>query len=140
MDWISLGYVGLFLAAFFSATVLPMNSEAVLLVLLTKNFDPVACLLIATIGNSLGGFTNYWIGLLGSPLWFKRFGFQEKKLISFESKIQKYGYWLAFFSWIPFLGDPLTIALGFFRVSFWRVAMLIVLGKFLRYFALVVWF
>ncbi len=140
MDWISLGYIGLFLAGFLSATILPMNSEAVLLVLLAKNFDPFLCLVVATVGNTLGGLTNYWIGLLGNPIWFKRVGMQEAKLVSLKKKIQRHGYWLAFFSWVPFFGDPLTIALGFFRVSFWRVALLILAGKFLRYLALVVWF
>jgi membrane protein YqaA with SNARE-associated domain len=74
---------------------------------------------------------------LGNPLWFKRFGVKEEKLISFELRIQKYGYWLAFFSWLPFIGDPMTIALGFFRVPFWKVTFLIVLGKFLRYLVLI---
>ncbi len=137
MDFISLGYIGLFLAGFLSATILPMNSEGVLLILLSQNLDPWTCLIIATIGNSLGGLTNYFLGKLGNPLWFKRFGVKEEKLISFELRIQKYGYWLAFFSWLPFIGDPMTIALGFFRVPFWKVTFLIVLGKFLRYLVLI---
>ena len=137
MDFISLGYIGLFLAGFLSATILPMNSEGVLLILLSQNFDPWTCLIIATIGNSLGGLTNYFLGKLGNPLWFKRFGVKEEKLISFELRIQKYGYWLAFFSWLPFIGDPMTIALGFFRVPFWKVTFLIVLGKLLRYLVLI---
>jgi membrane protein YqaA with SNARE-associated domain len=137
MDFISLGYIGLFLAGFLSATILPMNSEGVLLILLSQSFDPWSCLIIATIGNSLGGLTNYFLGKLGNPLWFKRFGVKEEKLISFEYRIQKYGYWLAFFSWLPFIGDPMTIALGFFRVPFWKVTFLIILGKFLRYLVLI---
>ena len=131
MDFISLGYLGLFLAGFLSATILPMNSEGVLLILLSQNFDPWTCLAVATIGNSLGGFTNYFLGKLGNPLWFKRLGVKEEKLLSFEHRVQKYGYWLAFFSWVPFVGDPMTIALGFFRVPFWRVAVLITIGKLL---------
>lgn len=138
MDLISLGYIGLFIAAFLSATILPMASEGVLLILLYQGYDPIGCLFIATIGNSLGGITNYWIGILGNPLWLKRFGLKENRLISFEKRIQKYGYWLAFFSWVPFIGDPLTIALGFFRVPFWKVAVLLVLGKFLRYLVFVI--
>jgi membrane protein YqaA with SNARE-associated domain len=137
MDFISLGYIGLFLAGFISATILPMNSEGVLLILLSQDFDPWICLLTATVGNSLGGLTNYFLGKLGNPLWFKRFGVKEEKLLSFEHRIQKYGYWLAFFSWVPIIGDPMTIALGFFRVPFWKVTFLIVLGKFLRYLVLV---
>jgi membrane protein YqaA with SNARE-associated domain len=133
MDFISIGYSGLFLAGFLSATILPMNSEAVILLMLSQDFDPWICILVATIGNSLGGLTNYFLGILGNPNWLKRIGITEEKILSFEVRVQKYGYWLAFFSWVPFIGDPMTVALGFFRVSFWRVALLVILGKFLRY-------
>ena len=136
MDFISIGYSGLFLAGFLSATILPMNSEAVILLMLSQDFDPWTCILVATIGNSLGGLTNYFLGLLGNPKWLKRIGISEEKIQSLEGRVQKYGFWLAFFSWVPFIGDPMTVALGFFRVSFWRVAFLVILGKFLRYFAL----
>jgi membrane protein YqaA with SNARE-associated domain len=137
MDFISLGYLGLFFAGFLSATIIPMNSEIVLLALLSQDFDPWTCLLIATIGNSLGGITNYFLGKLGNPLWFKRFGVKEDKLLTFKNRVQKYGYWLAFFSWVPIVGDPMTIALGFFRVNFWKVTVLIILGKLLRYLVLI---
>jgi membrane protein YqaA with SNARE-associated domain len=137
MDFSALGYLGLFLAGFLSSTMLPMNSEGVLLILLAQDFDPWTCLIVATIGNSLGGLTNYWIGSLGQLKWLSRLGMSEKRLSELEAKIKKYGYWLAFFSWVPFIGDPMTIALGYFRVSFWRVTALVVLGKFLRYAALI---
>ncbi len=136
MDVISIGFGGLFLAGFLSATILPMNSEAVILLMLSQHFDPWTCVLVATIGNSLGGLTNYFLGLLGNPKWLKRIGITEKKILTFEVRVQKYGYWLAFFSWVPFIGDPMTVALGFFRVSFWRVTFLVILGKFLRYLVL----
>ena len=136
MDFSVLGYVGLFLAGFLSSTILPMNSEGVLLILLAQNFDPWTCLVVATIGNSLGGLTNYWIGSLGQLKWLSRLGISEKRLSELEMKVKKYGFWLAFFSWVPFIGDPMTIALGYFRVSFWRVTALVILGKFLRYAAL----
>lgn len=136
MDFSAIGYVGLFLAGFLSSTILPMNSEGVLLILLAQDFDPWTCLIVATIGNSLGGLTNYWIGSLGQLKWLSRLGMSEKRLSELEAKIKKYGFWLAFFSWVPFIGDPMTIALGYFRVSFWRVTALVILGKFLRYAAL----
>jgi len=136
MDFISIGFGGLFLAGFLSATILPMNSEAVILLMLSQHFDPWTCIFVATIGNSLGGLTNYFLGLLGNPKWLKRIGISEEKILSFKGRVQKYGYWLAFFSWVPFVGDPMTVALGFFRVSFWRIALLVILGKFLRYLVL----
>ncbi len=137
MDFFSLGYFGLFFASFLSATVVPFSSEGILLLFLSATYSPISCLFVATIGNSLGGITNYLIGSLGNPLWLKRFGINENKVASFEKRIQKFGFWLAFFSWVPIIGDPLTIALGFFKVPFWKVLILLIIGKFLRYFILV---
>lgn len=137
MDTISLGFTGLFLLTFLSATILPILSEAFLLAMLAKDFDPMTCLTIATIGNSLGGITNYGIGKLGNPKWLQKLGINELKLQKYNTKIAKYGSWLALLSWIPVIGDPLVIGLGFFRVSFTKVLLLLVLGKFLRYLLIV---
>ena len=137
MDTISLGFTGLFLLTFLSATILPILSEAFLLAMLAKDFDPMTCLTIATIGNSLGGITNYGIGKLGNPKWLQKLGINELKLQKYNTKIAKYGSWLALLSWIPLIGDPLVIGLGFFRVSFTKVLILLVLGKFLRYLLIV---
>jgi len=133
MELFSIGFIGLFSASFLSATILPMSSEGILLLMLSQQYDPVSCLIVATIGNSIGGLTNYGLGMFGNALWFKRFGIKEEKLITFQERIQKRGYLLAFFSWVPFIGDPMTIALGFFKVPFIPVLFFIVLGKFLRY-------
>ena len=137
MDTISLGFTGLFLLTFLSATILPILSEAFLLAMLAKDFDPMTCLTIATIGNSLGGITNYGIGKLGNPKWLQKLGINELKLQKYNRNIAKYGSWLALLSWIPLIGDPLVIGLGFFRVSFTKVLILLVLGKFLRYLLIV---
>jgi membrane protein YqaA with SNARE-associated domain len=137
MDTISLGFTGLFLLTFLSATILPILSEAFLLAMLAKGFDPMTCLTIATIGNSLGGITNYGIGKLGNLKWLQKLGINELKLQKYNAKITKYGSWLALISWIPVIGDPLVIGLGFFRVSFTKVLILLVLGKFLRYLLIV---
>jgi membrane protein YqaA with SNARE-associated domain len=107
---------------------------------LKANFNPYYCLLIVTLGNSLGGFTNYFLGYIGNPLWLKKVGISETKIQTFETKIQRFGVWLAFFSWVPIVGDPLSIALGFFKTSFWKFTLLMVLGKFIRYFFVCYWF
>jgi len=137
MSLLVTGYIGLFFSCFLSATLLPLSSEAILIYLLYQKYDAWLCLLIATTGNSLGGMTNYLLGLLGNPSWLQKFGIKEERIRSFELRIQKYGYWLAFFSWVPFIGDPLTAALGFFRVSWKPVLILVTLGKFLRYLILI---
>lgn len=137
MHLLSPEYGGLFLSCFLAATLLPLSSEAVLLLLLYQKFDAMSCLMIATAGNTLGGMTNYLVGRIGNPLWLKRFGLKEEKIIRFELRVQRHGYWLAFFLWVPILGDPMTAALGFFRVKWIPVLLLSLSGKFLRYFILI---
>ena len=56
-------YSGLFLAAFGAASLLPMQSEAVLVaMLLSERYDVVALLAVATLGNVLGSALNWWLG------------------------------------------------------------------------------
>ena len=67
MDFLSEnGYLGLFITAFLSATILPLSSELVLTGLLLNGLSPVKLLMIATVGNVLGSLTNYYLGLLAS--------------------------------------------------------------------------
>ena len=129
----SLGLFGLFLATFLSATILPFSSEAILLFFLAKGVDPTICLSIATLGNSLGGASNYFIGRLGNPLWLKRIGVKENTISKNEKWINKYGSLIAIFSWVPFLGDPLLVVLGYFRSNLINTLMWMILGKLLRY-------
>ncbi len=133
MDYISLGFLGLFILTFLSATVLPLSSEFFIYLMFANEYDPTISIVIATIGNSLGGFTNYGLGRLGNLNWLKKVGMNQEKIETHSIRIQKYGSWLAFFSWVPFIGDALLIALGFFRSPFLKVAILTVIGKYLRY-------
>lgn len=128
-----MGYLGLFVITFLSATILPFSSELLLIGMLKNNYSVFNCVLIATIGNSLGGVTNYFIGKIGNPLWLKKVGMKETKIIKQQSIIQKYGAWLALVSWIPIIGDPLMIAIGFYRVPFIPFIILLVVGKAARY-------
>jgi membrane protein YqaA with SNARE-associated domain len=140
MDYIELGYFGLFLICFLSATILPMTSEGVLLVFLATGYDPIICLTVATIANSIGGLTNYGLGMIGKPTFIRRFFKSEKRYNWLLRNIDNYGFWLGGLSWVPIVGDPLTIALGFFRVRFLPFLFLMVLGKFVRYAVIVYWF
>lgn len=133
MAFESLGLFGLFLATFLSATILPFSSEAILLFFLTKGVDPTICLSIATLGNSLGGASNYFIGRLGNPLRLKRIGVKENTISKNEKWINKYGSSIALFSWVPFIGDPLLVVLGYFRSNPMYTLMWMILGKLLRY-------
>ena len=75
-----LGLLGLFIASFLSATILPMNSEIVLSVLLINDYSLDASLLVATFGNWLGGITNYGLGYLGKLQFLEQYlGVKKKK-------------------------------------------------------------
>ena len=133
MDYLEFGYFGLFIISFLAATILPLTSEAVLLLFLASGFDPMVCLLVATIGNSLGGVSNYGLGMIGHPEKMKARFKNPRRFIQVAAAVRKYGYWLGLLSWTPILGDPLTIVLGYFRVRFIPFLLLMVLGKFVRY-------
>ena len=102
-------------------------------------FDPTICLIVASTGNWLGGLTNYFLGSLGKPeILHKWFKVSIDRILSLELKIRKYGFWSALLCWLPFIGDPIAIALGFFRVQFIPVAALMFIGKAARY-AFIIW-
>ena len=89
MDWIALGYLGLFLAAFLAATILPVASEALFLLMLFS-FNPWICLFVATAGNTLGGFLNYGIGYLAKPNWLKKVGVTSEQIEKWKEKEAEY--------------------------------------------------
>jgi len=133
MDYFELGYLGLFIASFLAATILPLSSEFIFLGFILSGYSPSKAIAVATLGNSLGGFTNYGLGYLGNPKWLKKLGIDESTLTKFQNRIQKYGIWLGLISWVPFVGDMVTVVCGYFKVKFIPFSMLMVLGKFLRY-------
>jgi membrane protein YqaA with SNARE-associated domain len=137
MDFFELGYFGLFIVCFLSATILPLASEGFLFLMLVNHFDPITCLIIATLSNSLGTCFNYWLGSFGNTKWLLRFRIEVEKLIRFEQKVKTYGSWLGIIAWVPIIGDPLSVACGFFKVRFFPFLMLVVIGKFLRYFLII---
>ncbi|MDP2573774.1 YqaA family protein [Vibrio penaeicida] len=119
----------LFSTGFLSATLLPGGSEASLLVALKLNQYPVYQLvLVATLGNTLGGLTNYWIGLfLPNRTHSEKYGHKALQWI------KQYGYITLLFSWLPIVGDPLCLAAGWLRMKFIPCLILIAIGKAIRY-------
>ncbi|MBM3161225.1 MAG: DedA family protein [Bacteroidetes bacterium] len=135
-----IGYLGLFITCFLAATILPITSELFLGSMLAYGYDLTTCLIIATIGNTLGGWLNYLIGMAGNPNWLKKIGVKQEQISRWEEKIKRYGSLLALLSWLPFVGDVIAVALGFFRVN-WLVSFAyILIGKFLRYLFVVIFF
>lgn len=134
---LELGYFGLFIASFLAATVLPFSSEVIFSAMVFGGLDAWTCVLIATLGNWLGGLTCYYLGRLGKMEWIEKyFRIEKEKIEKFATKIHKHGDWLAFFSFLPGIGDIIAVASGFLRCRWWVVAISMLLGKFVRY---VVW-
>ena len=134
MDLISLGYFGMFLAAFLAATILPFSSEVVFTTLYWQHFSPFWLVFWASLGNILGGMTCYALGLLGKMEWIEKWmKIKKEKVVKFEDRIRKYGDWFAFLSFLPGVCDIIAVACGFFRCRWWVVLISMSLGKIVRY-------
>jgi len=131
-------YGGLFLAAFVAATILPAQSEAVLAGLLaTGTYSPVLLILVAGIGNVLGSVINWLLGRsverFRNARWFP---VSAKNLERTGRWYRKYGWWSLLLSWMPIIGDPLTVAAGIMREPFPRFLLVVTIAKFGRYIVL----
>ena len=133
-----MGYWLLFLSAFGAATLLPLQSEAVLMsLLLQERYLVWLLLLVATIGNVLGSCVNWWLGLKIEKFKdHKWFPVSDKQLEKAQNYYQKYGAWSLLLSWVPIIGDPLTLLAGVLKMPFWRFLILVILAKGGRYFML----
>lgn len=133
---IDLGYWGLFIGSFLASTIIPMSADVLLIGILALKGNVWICLAIATFGNWLGGLTSYWIGWIGKWEWIERWlKVKEEQLTRQKAKIDKYGAWLAFFTWLPIIGDLFAIALGFYKISPKLSALYMLAGRFLRFLA-----
>ncbi|MFW9606299.1 MAG: YqaA family protein [Pseudomonas sp.] len=128
-------YLGLFLAAFGAASLLPMQSEAVLVALLLKGSASAWALLgVATVGNVLGSVLNWQLGRQIERFRERRwFPASPAQLERAQRWYQRYGRWSLLLSWLPIVGDPLTLIAGMLRESLWRFLALVTLAKGSRY-------
>ena len=135
---LELGYLGLFLAAFGAASLLPLQSEALLVGLLLAEAHPVGALLaVATAGNVLGSLLNWWLGRSLDRFRHRRwFPVGAAQLDRAQHWYRRYGRWSLLLSWLPVVGDPLTLVAGMLRESLWVFLLLVGLAKGLRYLAL----
>lgn len=132
------GYVGMFLAAFLAGSILPFSSEALLVAFVEMGLDPVGTVTAATLGNTAGSMTCYWLGHLGNMARLERWlGVKPEKLARAERFIRGRGAWMAFFSFLPVVGDGIAIVLGLMRANLPITVFSMTLGKLLRYVALV---
>lgn len=130
-----LTYASLFAVAFLAATLLPVQSEAVLAGLLSLSEEPWGPLLaVATIGNTLGAVVNWALGR-GIESYQNRRWFPVKpgQLEKAKAHYQRWGRWCLFFSWVPVVGDAFTVLAGVLRERLWVFVVLVGAGKLARY-------
>lgn len=130
-----MAYFLLFISAFGAATLLPLQSEAVLVGLLTQEkYSVFGLILIASLGNVLGSCVNWYLGLrieqFKNRQWFP---VSEVNMLKAEKIYQKYGFWSLFLSWVPIIGDPITLIAGLLKENFWRFLFIVALAKTGRY-------
>lgn len=132
------GYLGLFIAAFGAATLLPLQSEAVLVgLLLNGQYHLWLLLIIATVGNVLGSVVNWLLGRSLERFKDKRwFPVKARHLEKAQERYRLYGRWSLLLSWLPVIGDPLTLVAGVMREPLWRFLVLVTLAKGTRYMVL----
>lgn len=129
-----LAYLTLFVSAFTAATLLPGSSEVLLLALQQQGYLPIWLWLFATAGNTLGSCVNWYLGKEVNRFQHKRwFPFTPTQMTAASLRFQRYGSWSLLLSWLPVVGDPLTLIAGVLRVRFSLFLLLVALGKGLRY-------
>ena len=118
------GLWSLFAGSFLAATLLPFSSEVLLFAAIKLHPDITSTLVaVATIGNSLGGATNYLIG---------RF-IPHRRTFRHEDRVRRYGAPVLLLAWAPVIGDPLCVCAGWLRLNWWHCLACMAAGKGMRY-------
>jgi len=131
------GLSTLFVAAFVSATLLPVGSEPALYGVLRLNPDLFwSAILVATVGNTLGGALDWWMGYEAHAVVDKyRHSRSHAKALDW---LERLGPKACLLAWLPVVGDPLCAVAGWLKLPFWPCLAYMAVGKFLRYLALTV--
>jgi len=115
---------------------LPFSSEVALAVALEHGMSAYLALFFASFGNILAIIFNYFLGYFLYEYSKKRLNSSKigKKSLSFG---HKYGYFLLPFTWLPIVGDPLTIVAGVVRLNFFWFIVLAGVLRIARYYFIV---
>ena len=130
-----LAYLSLFAAALLAATLVPAQSEALLAgLLLTGRYPLVYLIGAASLGNVLGSTLNWLLGRgierLRDRRWFPVRG---PALERAQRWYRRYGKWSLLLSWMPIIGDPLTVVAGVLREPLGTFLLLVTIAKVTRY-------
>ncbi|MBU0900433.1 MAG: DedA family protein [Gammaproteobacteria bacterium] len=128
-------YLGLFISALGAATLLPLQSESVLVALLLSDaYLPWMLVAVASVGNVLGALLNWLLGRYLEHFRHKPwFPVSEARLQQAQRGYARYGRWSLLLSWVPVIGDPLTLVAGVMRERLWVFLLIVSLAKTARY-------
>ena len=113
---------------------MPFSSDVLYIAVLATTGKGLGCFLAATSGSWLGSLFTYYLGWLGKWEWIEKwFKVSHEKLERHHASVRKYGAWLALLSGVPVVGDILVLALGFYRTVPGWTAVLLLVGKLVRF-------
>jgi len=131
VEW---GYPGLFISAALAGSIVPFSSEVVLIVLIKMGLDPFYSVLWASLGNTVGGMSCYYIGYLGKVEWAEKyFKVKHEKIQKMQIFLQGKGALMGFFGFLPTFGEIIAMTLGFMRSNVIITTASMFVGKLIRY-------
>lgn len=129
-------YLSLTLLTFLSGTILPIASEAFFATALALGRAPAWVIFFASLGNCSAVAFNYFMGMKGVMPLLKKFGMGEEKIELFHTRFKKWDWLLFLVSWVPFIGDPITVYAGVIRYRFLPFFLIAASCRIARYIAL----
>ena len=133
-------FIGLFLSAFLAATLIPAQSEVALgYLVINTDYSMVLLVTVASLGNTAGATINWFIGrgVARSVISSKKMR-PSARYRTIVNLYKKYGQWTLLLSWAPFVGDPITIIAGIFKVPLKTFLLVVALAKTSRYIVIVI--
>lgn len=128
-------YLSLFIAALVAATIFPAQSEAVLVgLIVTEDYSVWLLVIVASLGNVLGSIVNWVLGRGVERFRDRRwFPLRPKALEKAQNWYRRYGKWSLLASWLPVVGDPLTLVAGVMKEPLPVFILLVTIAKTARY-------
>ena len=134
--WLALPKFGLstvFVVAFVSATLLPLGSEPAVFGLVKLNPDLFwPAVVVATLGNTLGGALTWWMGYAAERA-YERVKHRKPPDARAMRWLERFGPKACLLAWLPIVGDPLCGVAGWLKLPFWPCVAYMAVGKFVRY-------
>jgi membrane protein YqaA with SNARE-associated domain len=124
----AVGLTSVFIISFVSATLLPLGSEPAVFAVIKSNPDIFwSVILVATLGNTLGGMVDYWMG------YGAKQAFAKERSSKWFHWLERFGPKTMLLAWLPGIGDPICTLAGWLKLPFWPSVLYMAIGKFCRY-------